>query len=94
MSDDFVVAREFKDGWYYADLGASYWWSTDKIYPDLSFRYGPFPTEEDAVDAALENSFVEYGVEPDNKPTNLPVTEHPRHATWICTQDGRSKPGG
>lgn len=76
-ADNFVVARQFKDGWYYADLGASYWWNTDKIYPDSSFRYGPFLTEEDAIDAALEDSFVEYGAELDNRPRDAPITEHP-----------------
>ena len=76
-ADNFIVVRQFKDGWYYADLSASHWWTMKEVYPDSVFAQGPFLTEEDAIEAALESGFVEYGVEPDNKPENDPIMEHP-----------------
>jgi len=80
-ADNFVVVRQFKDGWYYADLSASYWWENHEVYPDSAFNSGPYATENEAADAALSDGYVEYGLESDNKLEGDPITTHPKHGS-------------
>ena len=63
-ADNYVMVREFPDGWYWG-MGFA---SDDRerfgdSMCDSGFRDGPFPTEVDArIDAEAKCVVIEYGV--------------------------------
>ena len=69
-ADNFIVIREKKDGFFWANLSASYWLfeRAEDEFPDEAFFDGPFETYELALeDAHEELDAIEYGVQPDRR---------------------------
>ena len=64
-ADNFVQVREFDDGWYWADFGASEHWNDEweAIDAPKKLYTGPFADEEEAADAADKVChIIEYGI--------------------------------